>query len=225
MFLRRWTDKMKQILYPSRCACCSRVLPTGQRLCADCAGDLPRIEAPVCRRCGQAVSACLCGRLPRPLYFDGLCAPFCYTGVVRDGVWQFKFRGRVDGAAFFGEEMAKAFQRAFPLSKKRRRQRGYDQAELLAGVVAGALGRPLLHSLIKTRNNKVQHVLPYADRQANVQNIYACGEDLSGQTVLLVDDIKTTGATLNACARELKEAGAEKVICLTASIVPPKGKH
>lgn len=234
MLLRNCLEKCKRLLYPNRCACCSRVLPAGQKLCGDCGDQLPRIEQPACRRCGQARSNCLCARHPRPLYFDGCCAPFAYTGVVRNGIWQFKFRGRVDGAAFFAAEMAAALRTTcptlrptgicyVPLSKKRRRERGYNQAELLAEEIAGILECPVAHSLHKVRENKVQHELRFSDRQENVRNVYVCDGDFTGQTLLLVDDIKTTGSTLNACAKLLKEAGAKKVVCLTAAIVPPKG--
>lgn len=234
MGLRHWLRKCKELLYPNRCACCSKVLPAGRSLCDDCEGKLPRIGRPVCRRCGLARPDCLCARQPRPLYFDGCCAPFAYTGVVRNGIWQFKFRGRIDGAAFFAREMAAAFRSAYPglrpdgicyvpLSKKRRRERGYNQSELLAAEMAAILECPTAHSLRKVRDNKVQHELHFSDRQANVQNVYACEDDFTGKTLLLVDDIKTTGSTLNACARLLKEAGAKRVICITAAIVSPKG--
>ena len=233
MLLRSLAVKCRELLYPNRCACCNKVLPAGQSLCSGCGDKLPRIGRPSCRRCGQARCDCLCARLPRPLWYDGCCAPFAYTGVVRKGVWQFKFRDRIDGAAFFAGEMTAAFQSVYPrlrpdgicyvpLSKKRRRERGYNQAELLAVKMAAALHCPVAHSLRKARDNKVQHELLYADRQANVQNVYVCEGDLTGKTLLLIDDIKTTGSTLNACAEQLKKAGAKRVICVTAAIVTPR---
>lgn len=230
---KKWIERIRAVLYPKRCACCSRVIPVEKKLCAFCEGRLPRLPAPVCRRCGQARVECLCRLNPRPLYWDGLCAPFYYRDVAAQGIRQMKFRGRADSAPFFAGEMARALREVFPkekpdavcyvpMTKRKQRERGYNQAALLAEHLAEELHLPLLHSLEKTRDNKIQHKLKFAERQENVRGVYACRESLAGKRILLVDDIKTTGFTLNACAGALKAAGARRVVCVAAGIVPSK---
>lgn len=230
---KKWIERIRAVLYPKRCACCSRVIPVEKKLCAFCEGRLPRLPAPVCRRCGQARAECLCRLNPRPLYWDGLCAPFYYRDVAAQGIRQMKVRGRADSAPFFAGEMARALREVFPkerpdavcyvpMTKRKQRERGYNQAALLAEHLAEELHLPLLHSLEKTRDNKIQHKLKFAERQENVRGVYACRESLAGKRILLVDDIKTTGFTLNACAGVLKAAGARRVVCVAAGIVPSK---
>lgn len=230
---KKWIEKIRMVLYPRRCACCSRVIPAEKELCAFCEARLPRLPEPVCRRCGQARAECLCSHGPRPLYWDGFCAPFYYRDVAAQGIRQMKFRGRADGAVFFAGEMAQTLRRVFPkenldavcyvpMTKRKQRERGYNQAALLAKHLAEELQLPLLHSLVKTRDNRIQHKLKFPERQENVRGIYACRESLTGKRILLVDDIKTTGFTLNACAEALKAAGARRVVCTAAGIVLPK---
>lgn len=230
---KKWIEKIRTVLYPRRCACCSRIIPAEKELCAFCEARLPRLPEPVCRRCGQARAECLCSRGPRPLYWDGFCAPFYYRDVAAQGIRQMKFRGRADGAVFFAGEMAQTLRRVFPkenldavcyvpMTKRKQRERGYNQAALLAKHLAEELQLPLLHSLVKTRDNRIQHKLKFPERQENVRGIYACRESLTGKRILLVDDIKTTGFTLNACAEALKAAGARRVVCTAAGIVLPK---
>ena len=104
-----------------------------------------------------------------------------------------------------------------PLSRKRKRKRGFDQAELLARTAAGELGLPARKLLEKEKDNGPQsHLEDEAARRANVQGVYRLtGEDLSGLRVLLVDDVVTTGSTMGECARLLLEGGAAEVWGLT----------
>jgi ComF family protein len=102
-----------------------------------------------------------------------------------------------------------------PLSKKRLRKRGYDQAKLLAEQVSKALQIPLVSTLEKMRDTKAQSTLGAEQRRENVKNVYrlAKGCSVTGKRILLVDDILTTGSTLSACAKVLLEGGAERVDC------------
>ena len=127
-----------------------------------------------------------------------------------------------------GEEMALSVKETFsdvsfdvitcvPLSKRRKNDRGYNQAELLARSVSKNLGIPYSELLRKVVNNKVQHKENARERKINVYGVYDLidGVDVNGKTVLLVDDVKTTGSTLNECAKMLKMHGAEKVFVVT----------
>ena len=107
-----------------------------------------------------------------------------------------------------------------PLSRKRLRERGYDQARLLAKATAKALGMPLTPTLYKQRNTQPQSGTgDAAKRRANITGAYRMkkGADVTGKRVLLIDDIVTTGSTLLECARVLGKAGAEQVVCATVA--------
>ncbi len=231
--LKRAVDALRHIFFPPRCACCMQVLPRGIQVCADCAAALHRIKRPICPRCGRSRRHCQCRPSGEAVFYDGCCAPFYYVDAAARGIRQMKFRDRTDSAPFFASAMTASFLALYPrirpdgiafvpLTRRRERERGYNQAALLAERIAEELGLPLLDVLVKNRENKIQHDLRFAERLANVRDVYACTADMTGRTVLLVDDIKTTGATLNACAAALKEAGARRVFCVSAAIVPPK---
>lgn len=156
-----------------------------------------------------------------------LCvSPYRYRGVVRDAVLDFKFHGQKKKAEFFAQSIVAVLPRikadkvfCVPISSARMRKRGYNQAELLACEISRMQGVPFCSKLKKTCDNKVQHELSLAERKLNVKNVYSCTENLQGQTVLLVDDIVTSGATLSECARVLEEAGAKKILCAAVADV------
>ncbi len=150
---------------------------------------------------------------------------------MRQGIHAYKFRGQQQLCRFFGQEMAELFRKEgsayvdavipVPLSDQRLKERGYNQAELLAGEMARYLGLPLRTDLLfKAVHNEMQHSLDPMRRLRNVRGIYAVyqPEQVSGKRFLLVDDICTTGATLDSCARTLLSAGAEAVYCCTAAV-------
>lgn len=208
-------------LFPTRCAFCGRVQPSEKTCCDSCEAALPRILPPVCPSCGMQKKDCRCrGAKHR---FTRLTAPFYYEGIVRRGIWLFKFRGRPSAARRFGEEITRAVCREYagiafdgvtfvPLSKKGLRERGYDQARLIAEVTARQLHLPLLTGLVKCANIKTQHTLPLQERRGNVVGAYRYeGDSLAGLRLLLIDDISTSGATLNECAKMLRLAGAKEV--------------
>lgn len=126
--------------------------------------------------------------------------------------------------------MAKAVRREFsninfdcvcfvPMTLKNKLKRGINQSELLARCIANELNIPLYqNALVKLKQNRVQHNLSRNERIMNVKGVFTASDDVKGKTVLLVDDIKTTGATLNECSRELLKAGAGQVFCVTAVI-------
>lgn len=219
---------MLRLLYPPRCACCNRVVAHNERLCATCADKLPRIEGRLCGACGRAAE--LCGENHR-FEFVQCIAPFYYLEPVRQGIHGLKFEGRKSACAYFGVEMADAVRKrlagiAFdlvtcvPLSHKRERERGYNQASLLARQTAEFLRLPFEpQALSKLYDNKPQHRLSRAERRGNVLGVYeADAQRIQGKRILLVDDIETTGSTLNECAKMLKLRGADVVYALVACI-------
>ena len=195
------------LFFPPKCAFCGRVGVHGT--CVSCEKTLPRMET-----------------APREGAGFGRCAaPLRYEGVVREAILRFKFRGARSAAEGFGallarcvaEELGGAFDVVTwaPVSDKRRRQRGYDQAYLLARETARAWGVTPTALLRKRRDNPPQSGLGAPERRGNVIGVYEAQnlETLKGARVLLIDDIITTGSTLAVCARVLRGAGAADVVC------------
>lgn len=193
---------MLDLIVPKRCAFCRRPHPDG--LCADCRVNLPWRSAP----------------------YDGVViAPLLYRDSVRQALHRYKFRGVSGNAQVFGELMAAAARSAnaeadavtwVPCSFARRWTRGYDQAKKLAQSLGRRLALPVEGILRKTRHTRSQTKMPdSAARRANVQGAFNVRPKVSveGKRILLVDDIHTTGATLDECKKILLNAGAESVVC------------
>ncbi|MBR0162504.1 MAG: ComF family protein [Oscillospiraceae bacterium] len=206
------TDWLLDLLYPPKCVICRRVMDNGSLLCPDCGAKLPRVETDRQKQSLPPLNACI-----SPLY---------YTGPFREAFLRYKFRGLTVYSRVFGELMADSLRSHMPenldvitwapLSRSRKRSRGYDQAELLAAEVAKRTGQKLERLLVKTKNNPAQSGQQSREaREQNVQGVYRQARNLQGEHILLVDDIVTTGATLRSAASVLLEAGASEVTALT----------
>lgn len=207
---------LMDLLYPPKCPFCGRVLdaPT-PGLCQKCAKSLPYTRP----EDEQKVDGC-----------DAFLAPLWYRDGVRDGIHRFKFGGGRNHAVLFGRLMVQCLSLRWdgepdavtwtPLSKKRLRRRGYDQARLLAEQVASALDIPAPPLLEKYRDTGPQSRLDdEMRRRANVAGAYrllpGAEERCAGKRLILVDDVVTTGSTMGECARLLKAAGAASVVGLS----------
>lgn len=206
-------DGILDLLFPPKCPFCARVRDV-PGICPDCMETLPWTdEAHGLRELGPGL---LCA------------APLWYAGPVREGIRRFKFRGGVGVAGPLGELIAQTAAERFsggfdvvtwvPVSAKRLRRRGYDQARLLAENACklwGVKPEPLLRKL---RDNPAQSGLESAEaRRKNTEGVYGAIGDLSGKRVLLIDDVCTTGSTLSSCAAVLREAGAAEIVCAAAA--------
>jgi competence protein ComFC len=216
------------ILFPSRCAGCGR--PVSSRvnfLCGDCARAIPFLErsCPVCSGPEPEHGACgVCSG--RRWYLDSNITVAAYEGVMRNLLRELKF-GRVRrlhevlGALACGGLAGRGVSADLitwvPMNSKKRRERGFNQSELVARFVSKKTGIPCRRLLAEHRGAGKQRELGSRDRFINILGRYetAAGNRLSGESVLLVDDIFTTGATINECARQLRNAGARSVISLT----------
>lgn len=195
------------LLFPPRCPFCRRFLRRGEgEFCAACAAKLPRTGA-------GAV-------LPGAGALRSITSPLYYAGSVRESLLRFKFRGRFSYARAFGALMAESLPEQkewdaicfVPVSRKRRRQRGYDQAALLAGQLARRTGLPLVRALKKPVDNRPQSSLRSREERAeNAAGAYRVTKNVRGLRLLLADDIYTTGSTMAECAKTLLRAGAESV--------------
>ena len=211
------------LLFPPRCVFCGAVVPPGSQICRECAAQIrPSGEV----RCE-----------PLPLRDRKVLCAFLYPyeGKVRDSVLDFKFHGRKENAAFYAGQLAARVRLAFPgagfdfvtsvpLSAERKKERGYDQSELVAAKLARELGVPYRASLKKVRGNRVQHLLGRLERAENVKGVYRLvGQDAAdGKRILLVDDIVTTGYTLAECASVLLCGGAADVSCAAVAKAFPE---
>lgn len=219
--MRKVLDWLLDLLYPPKCVICRRLIAPGEaEICPDCLESLPNFE----------------GEKPEIACSDGLSVTLFYEGAVRESFLRFKFSGRDFYAGIYGKWMAGRILddlgRDFdgvcwvPVSKKRRRRRGYDQAELLARKIAQELRLPMYSALQKHAERGPQsHLKDAAARLANASGAFSMrpGADVSGKRLLLIDDIVTTGATLSECCRILKRAGAARVVC--AAFASPRNEN
>ncbi|MBM3133402.1 MAG: ComF family protein [Chloroflexi bacterium] len=225
--LSQMKESLLDLLFPRRCAGCGK---EGDFLCAACSNTLAKLEAPVCARCGfpmKGRNTCPdCGGLA--LAIDGIRSPYLHEGLARDLVHSLKYNNLKALSRPVARLMAKYLESnplpadslmAVPIHSKRMRKRGYNQSELVTGELSRLAGLPRVSgALIRLRNTPSQVKLGAHERRANVAGAFVCRDRaVEGKRVLLIDDVCTTGATLNACAAALKEAGAVTVWGLTFS--------
>jgi ComF family protein len=210
-------------LYPPRCALCGEASDTECDLCAGCLSDLPRNDS-ACLRCGIPLSngATLCGpcnHTPPP--FERSIIPFRYAPPLDHLLQQLKFHQRLHLAPLLGDLLAGAVAARneplpelllpVPLHKARLRERGYNQAVELARPLAQQLAIPLAHDRFRrVRHTAAQTSLKGKDRRKNLRGAFTVEGNLPGHVAIL-DDVVTTGATVNELARVLKRAGVESV--------------
>ena len=216
-------------LYPLECVGCGG---SGKVICDPCADDLPALRPPFCQICATPGDFARCQRCAEGVrQFDGIRAPFHYAGAVRQAILALKYGGIKAAAPQLGNLLAGYLNdnplpgnvlTAVPMHSRRRRERGYNQAELLAVRVA-RVGNLRYDAGLLTRTRQVEPqagIDSAAQRAVNVADSVAVspGKDLNGAAIILVDDVATTGSTLESCAAALKRAGAESVWCLTLAV-------
>ena len=207
------------LLLPPRCAACGDPPDPGTPFCRTCGEAVDRPD-PGCPRCGRAGPESLCGPCHlAPPSFDALRAAAGFGGPMADAVHALKYAGRAAVAESLGRWMASRVEIpaaaavvSVPLGRRRRIERGYDQASLLADALARGAGSPRLRAALRrVRETPPQVGRDRVTRAANVRGAFAASPAVAGRDVVLVDDVVTTGATADACARALREAGARSV--------------
>jgi len=220
------------LLYPPHCVSCGRA---GAWLCDECVAKISFLQPPFCLHCGLPLAKPgLCWQCQQnESYLEGLRSMAWHVSPLQEAVHALKYEGVRVLAAPLGELLAQRWVQdplpvevivPVPLYRLRLRQRGYNQALLLARELATRLSLPLCADVLqRVRNTRSQVGLSRRERWENVWGAFQCSADaFAGARVLLVDDVCTTGATLEASAAALREAGARSVWALTLARAPQK---
>lgn len=226
----RWCslrDGFLDLLFPPHCVGCRRL---GSWYCADCLRGVAFVEPPLCVRCGNpTASEGLCARCRiSPLQIDSIRSVAYSEGVLREAIHKLKYEACVVLAEPLNDLMVIYWEKQVELTppdvvvpvalhSSRLCERGYNQAGILARGLADHMGVELDDwSLVRQRATVPQVELDVHQRQENVRDAFCCaGENLVGKRTLLIDDVCTTGATLEACAVALYDGGATTVSALT----------
>lgn len=224
--------KLKRIIYtaffPERCSICGEIKPFLKAYCPKCLIDTKAIPDDVCKKCAHEKCIChknLTATLPH------FTAVYYYQGHLKRCILRLKFHGESSYAEIFGKAMANKLKADYPdttfdgvcfvpMTKSAKRKRGYNQSELLAREVANELRLSLVPCLAKVKDSSDQKTLTGEERRKNLKNNFTVTKktNISGKTLILCDDIKTTGATLKECSDTLMRAGANDVYCLSLAV-------
>lgn len=230
-------NSLFDLVFPRSCAGChGRAGDEFRYLCWNCLAAIRLVKPPYCLLCGDPAygelpDAYFCPACRRQKhYFDCARSAAVYTGLIKEMILDFKYRGAVWLSPDLGQLMLACLRTHFrapdidcvtyvPLHKTRERERTYNQSFLLAREVADRLNIRVIACLARPQVTASQTHLTSAERADNVKDKFAIKGrySLEGQNILLVDDVMTTGATVNECARVLKQAGAREVLVLTAA--------
>jgi len=218
------------LLFPNRCPFCGGFIKYDVLCCDECFPEILWSDEYICRICGKPKDPqCGCEEVRT---YDMCITAAYYEGIVTEGIYSLKFRNNLNSAAIFGRALRDTLRESglldkadlavpVPMSPREQRVRGYNQAEELCRFITEGTDIPVrMDILFRRYSRKAQHTLEASQRREGAERTYYVKSSdliLSGKTVLLADDVLTTGSTLNACAALLKELGAKAVICAAAA--------
>ena len=233
--IREINDKILSLLFPAICPFCREIVKKSSECCVNCRKELPYIGTKYCYKCGKQLHKDqyeLCEDCMQNFhYYEKGRAVFVHEGPVKDAIYALKYENMRVFADFFVEEMDATFGEwirhedfsaimPIPLSEEKRRQRGYNQAELLSAALSKKTGiAHCLNCITRINNTAPQKLLAHDERKNNLKNAFKTS--LNGvqlDKVLLVDDIYTTGNTIDAVAKELRMSGVNEVYFVAISI-------
>lgn len=223
---------IRNIFFPAKCPVCDKpVAPYGEMICRKCEGIFKYIEEPYCKKCGKTLKDnCIeycydC--VNKKHYFDCGLSLYDYS-TVQEALFRFKYNERPEYAEYFGKEMARRYRDEIcrfdaevmipvPLHKKKERKRGYNQSECIARVIGNELNIPVDTSLIRRITDTLpQKSLDDIERQNNLKKAFIIAQnDVKLSKVIIVDDVYTTGSTMDAIARLLRSIGVKEIYFLT----------
>ncbi|MCL1845406.1 MAG: ComF family protein [Defluviitaleaceae bacterium] len=230
-------DYILDWLYPPTCAACRVLLPLNEPrrfFCARCESLFVPISAPLCARCSApaSIEATACPScFGKNYHFEKNFASFVYDELLRELLHDIKFREKkrvaealgwlwAKNCLHFPEDIETFTMVPMPMHAKKKRERGFNQAEILTLPLAAALKIPMSNVLVRTVDTPPQSEVHPSQRAENVRNVFEIRKNAQvvGKNFILTDDIFTTGASLNECARILKNCGAARVLCMNLAI-------
>ena len=224
MIISNWLNSILNLFYPRVCAACGEsLLKNEETVCLKCRYTLPRTDYELYP--DNPLAQAFYGRAP--IHAVTACYFFAKSGKVQHLIHQLKYKGNKEAGVFLGQQLGESIKDAplfqgidviipVPLHPKRERKRGYNQALVIAQGISEVTGLPVAtKNLLRAVYNETQTRKSAEERYHNVQGIFEvrCADELKGKHVLLVDDVLTTGATLESCAHQL-----EGIPCITISI-------
>ncbi len=226
---------MLEILYPGRCAICDEIEETGNGICPSCKNKVHVVGEPACKKCGKPLvdereEFCVdCGK-KQHVYTQGK-AVFVYEGGIRNSMYRFKYGNKREYAEFYANAAAEKYGVwlkkikaevliPVPMYSRKKRLRGYNQAEVFARALGRKTGILVKEHFIKrVRNTTPQKELNESQRHSNLKNAFKLTTDIvKYKKVVLVDDIYTTGSTMDEISKILKESGVENIYYICISI-------
>jgi ComF family protein len=234
--IMKFRSTLFQFFLPPQCPCCEKFLEEGQQgVCSDCLSEIRWIVPPFCSICGipfisKEIDSHPCGAcMTHRKYFTMARALGAFEGSLQEAIYRWKYEGKTHLTPFLAEWMAEGLNRYWepdsldllipvPLHPKRLRQRGFNQALLLVKELSRRTGIPSHKTILQKKKSTIPQVnLSGAEREKGVKGTFHVigKEELLGKSVLLVDDVYTTGATVNECSKVLLRGGAERIDVLT----------
>ncbi len=222
------------LVFPARCPVCDRPVPFSELICPECRNELEEVEPPRCLKCGKHIGDdrqeyCSGCRKTMHQFVQGR-GLFTYRSAAKS-MYRFKYAGRREYARFYGRQIVEKYGKLLekwqpdalvpvPIHYSRRRERGYNQADILAREIGKLTGIPVKHRLLlRVRKTLPQKQLSDSERQNNLKRAFKIGRnDVKLKRVIIIDDIYTTGSTIDACAAVLETAGVEQVYFISVSI-------
>ena len=221
---------IKGIFFPARCETCGRILPFMKSECDNCGIDVSPLSTSACQCCGH--EKCICEDIDG-ISLEHFTAVYYYQGTLKESILRYKFHSESYLSHTFGKAMAERILEIYsyiqfdgicyvPMTQESERIRSYNQSELMAKEMAKSLSLPLVKCLEKVRDTSEQKELNATERAQNIQNCFAAKNlsNIKGKTLILCDDIKTTGSTLRECTDTLMKAGAKDVYCICLALTP-----
>ncbi|MFI3141149.1 MAG: ComF family protein [Clostridia bacterium] len=222
-------NKLIRIIFPKKCPNCRQIIPLNRAVC-NCQDDAVEIvKDPSCEHCACSKDRCTC-EVKNNVKLEHIAAVYLYNGFIKDQIQEFKFRGKLSLTKHFARLMSERVQERFsgvqfdfvtfvPMSKLDFYERGYNQSKLLTQKISQNLKVPFAQLLTKPAQTKKQHKQTASERRENLKTAFKLADvDVKDKTILICDDIKTTGSTLQNCAEILLENGAKDVYCICIAV-------
>lgn len=217
---------LKAVFYPDVCISCGEAIDNGEFLCDYCRRNIERINPEKrCIKCGYEKKDCVC--FSRVYSFCGIISLYENTGIAQKAYYKYKLLHKRHYASYFSKALALAIRSEYygiefdgicyvPSSKRSILTRGFDHSEELCREVSRITGIKFIDNLLYCKSfTRPQHKSSFDERIKNVRGKYGYRYKINAKSILLLDDIRTSGATLNECAKELLRAGADRVYCVT----------